>query len=69
MGDGLLAGGEAMLKSRLDHAQDEEIKRSKSVVAGLCVDSELLREKITRVENGRPVAFWTSKPRPHYFAF
>jgi hypothetical protein len=34
----------------------------KSVVAGVCVDNELLREKITRLENGRPLAFWRSKP-------
>ena len=57
-----LAGGEAMLKSREDDAGDEEIKRLKSVVAGVCVDNELLREKITRLENGRPLAFWRSKP-------
>ena len=57
-----LAGGEAMLKSRENDAGDEEIKRLKSVVAGVCVDNELLREKITRLENGRPLAFWRSKP-------
>src|SRR5947209_20563301 len=55
-----LAGGEAMLKSREKDARDEEIKRLKSVVAG-CVDNELLRGKITRLENGRPLAFWRSK--------
>ena len=57
-----LAGGEAMLKSRENDAGDEEVKRLKSVVAGVCVDNELLREKITRLENGRPLAFWRSKP-------
>jgi len=57
-----LAGGEAMLKSRENDAEDEEVKRLKSVVAGVCVDNELLREKITRLENGRPLAFWRSKP-------
>jgi len=57
-----LTGGEAMLKSRENDAGDEEIKRLKSVVAGVCVDNELLREKITRLENGRPLAFWRSKP-------
>src|SRR6478752_10129534 len=35
-----LAGGEAMLKSRENDAGDEEIKRLKSVVAGVCVDNE-----------------------------
>src|SRR5438270_828551 len=39
-----LAGGEAMLKSRENDAEDEEVKRLKSVVAGVCVDNELLRE-------------------------
>jgi transposase len=57
-----LAGGEAVLKSRENDAEDEEIKRLKSVVAGVCVDNELLREKITRLENGRPLAFRRSKP-------
>src|SRR4051795_7152476 len=57
-----LAGGEAMLKSRENDAEEEEVKRLKSVVAGVCVDNELLREKITRLENGRPLAFWRSKP-------
>jgi len=51
-----------MLKSRENDAEDEEVKRLKSVVAGVCVDNELLREKITRLENGRPLAFWRSKP-------
>ena len=57
-----LAGGEAMLKSRENDAEDEAMKRLKSVVAGVCVDNELLREKIARLENGRPLAFWRSKP-------
>ena len=57
-----LAGGEATLKSREIDTEDEEIKRLKSVVAGVCVDNELLREKIARLENGRPLAFWKSRP-------
>ena len=57
-----LAGGEAMLKSRETDAEDEAIKRLKSIVADVCVDNELLREKIVRLENGRPLAFWRSKP-------
>ena len=57
-----LAGGEATLKSRENDAEDEELKRLKAVVAGVCVDNELLREKIARLENGRPLAFWRSKP-------
>src|SRR3954452_5073973 len=58
-----LAGGEAMLKSPANEAEDEEVKRSKSVVAGVCVDNELLREKITPLDNGRPWSFWRPKPR------
>jgi hypothetical protein len=60
--DRFLAGGEACLKSRPSDVDDEEKKRLKSVVASVCVDNELLREKITRLENGRPFAFWKSKP-------
>jgi hypothetical protein len=37
-----LAGGEAMLKSRENDAEDDAVKRLKSVVAGVCVDNELL---------------------------
>jgi hypothetical protein len=40
-----LAGGEATLKSREVEAEDEEIKRLKSVLAGVCVDNELLRRE------------------------
>src|SRR3954447_12203262 len=40
-----LSGGEAMLKSRENDVEDEAMKRLKSVVAGVCVDNELLREK------------------------
>src|SRR3954469_24273097 len=39
-GDCSVALGEAMLKSRENDAGDEEIKRLKSVVAGVCVDNE-----------------------------
>lgn len=60
--DRFLMGGEASLKSRQTDVEDEEKKRLKSAVAGLCVDNELLREKITRLEDGRPFAFWKSKP-------
>jgi transposase-like protein len=60
--DRFLAGGEASLKSREPEAEDEEKKRLKSVVANISVDNELLREKIVRLENNRPLAFWKSKP-------
>ena len=60
--DRFMVGGEATLKSRDSDAEDEEIKRLKSVVAGVCVDNELLREKIARIESGRPLALWKSRP-------
>jgi transposase len=60
--DRFLAGGEAILKSREVDVEGEEKRRLKSVVASVSVDNELLREKIARLENGRPLAFWKSKP-------
>ena len=60
--DRFLAASEASLKSRQVEVEDEEKRRLKSVVATVSVDNELLREKITRLETGRPLAFWKSKP-------
>ena len=60
--DRFLVGGEAGLKSREADVEDEEKRRLKSVVASVSVDNELLREKIARMENGRPFVFWKSKP-------
>jgi hypothetical protein len=60
--DRFLVGGEASLKSRETDVNDEEKKRLKAVVASLCVDNELLREKIARLEDGRPFPSWRSRP-------
>ena len=60
--DRFLAAGEAILKSREVDVEDEEKRRLKSVVASISVDNELLKEKIARLENGRPLAFWKSNP-------
>src|SRR6478735_5576667 len=60
--DRFLEGGEAVLKSREVHVEDEEKRRLKSAVANVSVENELLREKIARLEDGRPLAFWKSKP-------
>ena len=60
--DRFLEGGEAVLKSREMHVEDEEKRRLKSAVANVSVENELLREKIARLEDGRPLAFWKSKP-------
>jgi transposase len=59
--DRFLAGGEGVLKSRETDVEDEERRRLKSVVATVSVENELLREKIARLENGRPLASWKSK--------
>lgn len=60
--DRFLAGGEDSLKSRESDVEDEERRRLKSVVASVSVENELLRERIARLENGRPLAWWKSKP-------
>ena len=60
--DHFLAAGESSLKSRETDAEDEEKKRLRSVVASVCLDNELLREKIARLENSRPLASWKSRP-------
>jgi hypothetical protein len=41
--------------------EDEEKRRLKSVVAGLSVEAELLREKIALIEGGRPLVSWKSR--------
>lgn len=60
--DRFLASAEAGLKSREMDVEDEEKRRLKSAVANISVENELLREKIARLEDGRPLAFWKSKP-------
>jgi len=60
--DRFLASAETGLKSREADIEDEEKRRLKSAVAHISVENELLREKIARLEDGRPLAFWKSKP-------
>ena len=50
------------MKTREVDVEDEEKRRLKSAVANISVENELLREKIARLEDGRPLAFWKSKP-------
>ncbi len=52
-----LAGGEANLKARESDVEGEETQRLKSLVADLSMSNELLREKIHRLESGRPLAW------------
>src|SRR5437870_10299126 len=60
--DQFLAGGEANLKARETDVENEETQRLKSLVADLSMSNELLREKIHRMEAGRPSAWRRSKP-------
>ena len=60
--DRFLAAGESGIKSREADVEDDEKRRLKSVVATISVENELLREKIARLEDGRPLAAWRSKP-------
>jgi hypothetical protein len=48
-------------ESRESDIDDEEKRRLKSAVASVSVENELLREKIARMENGRPLVSWKSK--------
>jgi Transposase len=56
-----LNGAECGLKTREAEPENEDNRRLKSVVANLSVENELLREKIARMENGRPFVSWKSK--------
>jgi transposase-like protein len=57
-----LEGGAANLKAREADVEDEETQRLKSLVADLSMSNELLREKIHRLEAGRPLVWRRSKP-------
>ncbi len=56
-----LVGMEANLKAREADAENEETQRLKSMVVDLSMSNELLREKIHRMEAGRPLAWRRSK--------
>lgn len=60
--DQFLEGGAANLKAREIDVDDEETQRLKSLVADLSMSNELLREKIHRMEAGRPLVWRRSKP-------
>ena len=57
-----LVGMEANLKAREADVDNEETQRLKSLVADLSMSNELLREKIHRLEAGRPLVWRRSKP-------
>src|SRR3972149_6485600 len=56
-GEQSLVGMEANLKAREADVENEETQRLKSLVADLSMSNELLREKIHRMEAGRPLAW------------
>jgi len=56
-----LVGMEANLKARESDEENAETQRLKSLVADLSMSNELLREKIHRMEAGRPLAWGRSK--------
>jgi transposase len=60
--DQFLEGGAANLKVREVDVDNEETQRLKSLVADLSMGNELLREKIHRLEAGRPLVWRRSKP-------
>lgn len=60
--DQFLEGGAANLKTREVDVDNEETQRLKSLVADLSMSNELLREKIHRMEAGRPLVWRRSKP-------
>jgi transposase len=57
-----LQGGAANLKPAKPRSRNEETQRLKSLVADLSMSNELLREKIHRMEAGRPLVWRRSKP-------
>jgi transposase-like protein len=60
--DQFLEGGAANLKAREADVGNEETQRLKSLVADLSMSNELLREKIHRMEAGRPLVWRRPKP-------
>jgi len=57
-----LEGGAANLKAREADVDNEETQRLKSLVTDLSMSNELLREKIHRMEAGRPLVWRRPKP-------
>ena len=60
--DQFLEGSAANLKAREVDVDDRGTQRLKSLVADLSKNNELLREKIHRMEAGRPLVWRRPKP-------
>jgi hypothetical protein len=59
--DAFLEAGASGLKHRPRDARDEEIDRLRAKVGEITMDNELLYEKISKMEAGRPLARRKSK--------
>jgi transposase len=59
--DAFVAAGEAALTTKPVTAEELETDRLKAKVGELTIEGELLREKIARLETGRPLAWRRSK--------
>lgn len=53
--DAFLAGGEEGLKTGQEELVDEQGRRMMSVIAGLAKEKELLRDRIWRMEDEKPL--------------
>jgi transposase len=53
--EAFLSGGEGALKERPGDDGDQQIKRLEAKLGQVTMDNELLREKIERIEAGRPL--------------
>jgi hypothetical protein len=53
--DAFLAGGREAMKQQPRDARDREIARLREKLGESTMDNELLREKMARVETGRPL--------------
>jgi len=60
--DRALLAAEAALKEREHDDRDDEIARLKGKVGDMTMETELLREKIARLEAGSPLARRRSRP-------
>jgi transposase-like protein len=58
--DAFLAAGAEGPKIRQEELVDEQGRRMKSVIAGLAMENELLRERIRRMEDEKPFLRWRS---------
>ena len=59
--DTFLGGGGEALKSRASDSRDSEISKLQAKVGELTMDNELLNDKISRLESGRPFVLRRSK--------